>query len=377
MPEPSALRDRTGGYLPAGFAIFHLLTLLLLSGCRPEAPSAVHLTDPWVGVEEDMGRTFVDPSGLPDIDFDPRQHVVPRVVDGDTIKVLIEGRSETVRLLGINTPESVDPRRPVQCFGREASARMEALVEGRRVHLATDPAEDRYDRNGRLLAYVWLTDGTLVNLEMIRGGYANEADYGAPYAYRELFRAEADRARAEGLGLWDARTCDGDYGAPAEDFSDRIDPYAPSGPIPPSDRGGELDPFDPDRSDDPLGQTEQVGDIDIAPPGLRIGRVVFDGSRGPAEPDEYVEIINDGPPVEVGGYQLLDEQDNRFVFPDFRMVTGRRCRVYTDLADVEHCGLSFYSPEAIWANGGDRARLLDPEGRLIDQRCWGSSCGQR
>jgi len=207
-----------------------LLGSLVLAACRPELRSVADPADSWVGVDVESGKTVVDAAGLLDVDFDTRAYPVTWVTDGDTIKVQMGGERERVRLLGINTPETVDPRRPVQCFGREASARMKALVEGRKVHLATDPAEDRYDRHGRLLAYVWLPDGTFVNLEMVRGGYANEADYGTEYAYRSIFRAAAREAEAAGRGLWAPDTCAGDYAAPAKDFSDKVDPYAASGP---------------------------------------------------------------------------------------------------------------------------------------------------
>ncbi len=93
-------------------------------------------------------------------------HAVVRVVDGDTLIVEGVGR---VRLIGVDTPESVDPRRPVQCFGREAAQFTRQLVAGRRVRLEYDwPRQDAY---GRTLAYVFLPDGTFVNAEIIRQGF--------------------------------------------------------------------------------------------------------------------------------------------------------------------------------------------------------------
>lgn len=205
------------------------LCLIGLSGlvaCRPEPPSAADPRDPWVRVEAD-GGTVLDTGALGAVELEPRPYPVTWISDGDTIKVQRGARRETVRLLGINTPETVDPRRPVQCFGREASARMKALVEGRSVWLATDPAESRYDRNGRLLAYVWLPDGTFVNLELLRGGFANEASYGTAYAFQDRFRRAARQAERAGRGLWSEATCAGDFGAPAEDFSSWLERQAP------------------------------------------------------------------------------------------------------------------------------------------------------
>ena len=94
--------------------------------------------------------------------------LVERVVDGDTIVVRGVGR---VRLIGVDTPETVDPRRPVEFFGREASAFTKRLLEGQRVRLEYD--RERADRYGRTLAYVYLRDGMLANAEIIRLGYGH------------------------------------------------------------------------------------------------------------------------------------------------------------------------------------------------------------
>jgi micrococcal nuclease len=203
------------------YLYLYLCLALLATGCLPSLPSFADPSDPWVAVDPESGRSRFDPEGLPDLDLDPRAYRVTWVSDGDTIKLDMAGRIETVRLLGINTPETVDPRRPVQCYGREASAFMRDLVEDRRVRIATDPSQDRYDRHGRLLAYVWLPDGGFVNLEMLRGGYAGEYTYDRPYAFRDIFRAAAREAERSGRGLWAADTCAGDFSAPALDFSKR------------------------------------------------------------------------------------------------------------------------------------------------------------
>lgn len=134
---------------------------------------------------------------------------VVAVVDGDTLDVRLGGRRERVRLIGINTPESVDPRRPVECYGREASAKAKELLRGQTVLLEADPSQDEQDRFGRLLRYVWLPDGRLFNLEMVAQGYAFEYTFAAPYKYRDEFRRAQARARSDGLGLWSPDTCDG------------------------------------------------------------------------------------------------------------------------------------------------------------------------
>ena len=123
--------------------------------------------------------------------------LVAEVVDGDTI-VLEDGT--TVRYIGIDTPETVDPRRGVQCFGPEASKANKLLVEGQRVRLVAD-VEDR-DKYGRMLRYVYLADGTFVNLELVRQGYAPAYTYPPNVAYTEEFRTAAREARAAKRGLW-------------------------------------------------------------------------------------------------------------------------------------------------------------------------------
>lgn len=137
---------------------------------------------------------------------------VARVVDGDTVDVQLAGRVERVRLIGINTPESVDPRRPVECFGVEAAANARAMLDGQVVLLEADPSQGDRDPNGRLLRYLWLTDGRLVNLEQIVQGYAFEYTYATPYRYQDQFRAAERAAREAEAGLWSPATCAGQRG---------------------------------------------------------------------------------------------------------------------------------------------------------------------
>jgi len=129
---------------------------------------------------------------------------VVRPVDGDTLVVEVAGAREDVRLIGIDTPESVAHDRPVECFGPEAKARMaELLPRGTLVRLERDvEARDRFDR---LLAYVHrASDDLFVNRSLVEDGYAEANDYPPNTARQgELDRAEDD-ARAAGLGLWPA-----------------------------------------------------------------------------------------------------------------------------------------------------------------------------
>src|SRR5919107_36130 len=126
---------------------------------------------------------------------------VARVVDGDTIRVELPSGEEAVRYIGIDTPESVKPGAPVECFAKRASAFNERLVAGERVRLA--PGVEGRDRYGRLLAYVYRArDGLFVNAELVRRGYATVATFPPNVAHERDFRRLATRARVSGRGLW-------------------------------------------------------------------------------------------------------------------------------------------------------------------------------
>jgi micrococcal nuclease len=138
-------------------------------------------------------------------------YTVLRVIDGDTIEVVMNGEKKTVRYIGINTPETVHPSKPVECFGKEASEKNKALVEGKRVRLVKDVSET--DSYGRLLRYVYVDD-VFVNRELVAGGYANAYTYPPDVAFAEEFRAAEVFARENKRGLWgDVCTTGGDTNA--------------------------------------------------------------------------------------------------------------------------------------------------------------------
>ncbi|GAB3410990.1 hypothetical protein GCM10027515_31980 [Schumannella luteola] len=136
---------------------------------------------------------------------------IVRVVDGDTVVVRRDGRGgqETVRLAGIDTPETVKPNSPVECWGPEASAHTtELLPAGTAVRLEPDPTQGDADRYGRLLRYLWVpastNDGTgsLVNLTLVREGFAEA--YRDRHARWQEFQDAQSAARSENAGLWGA-----------------------------------------------------------------------------------------------------------------------------------------------------------------------------
>ena len=134
-------------------------------------------------------------------------YTVLKVIDGDTIHVDANGQRLKIRMIGLDTPETVDPRKPVQCFGREASAQAKTILGGQSVYLETDPSQDTIDRHGRTLAYVWTSSGRLFNLDMIADGFAFEYTYDLPYRYQADFKAAEADASANDRGLWSPNTC--------------------------------------------------------------------------------------------------------------------------------------------------------------------------
>ena len=179
------------------------LLLLLLASC------SIHRVDLSVQAPATLQ---VEPAGY-------EEAVVARAVDGDTIEVEITGRvegpgagsavtgeSRVVRLLGIDTPESVSPREPVECFGREASAATAALLEGETVRLVKDVEErDGFDR---LLRYVYL-GAELANARLVANGYAHAYTYPPNIRHSGLLVKLQMEAREHERGLWASGTCDG------------------------------------------------------------------------------------------------------------------------------------------------------------------------
>jgi len=139
-----------------------------------------------------------------------KYYSVTSVVDGDTIKINIDGIIKTLRLIGIDTPETVDPRKPVQCFGKEASSKAKELLSGKKVRIEKDPTQGELDKYGRTLTYVYREDGLFYNKYMIEQGYAHEYTYKLPYKYQAEFKQAQKLAQTNLVGLWSPNTCNGD-----------------------------------------------------------------------------------------------------------------------------------------------------------------------
>lgn len=144
----------------------------------------------------------------PTIQAQPKSlYDVVKVIDGDTIDVSIDGKIERIRLIGVDTPEVVDPRKPVQCFGQEASAKMHKLLDGKKVSLESDQSQGDKDKYSRLLRFVFTEDNINVAHELILSGFAHEYTYNLPYKYQKEFKEAQQFAEKNELGLWAPDAC--------------------------------------------------------------------------------------------------------------------------------------------------------------------------
>lgn len=139
------------------------------------------------------------------IDLDKKYQVVD-VLDGDTFEIVTGDGLKTIRMLGIDTPETVDPRKPVQCFGKEASDMTKNLLSHHYVGLKTDKGRSSIDKFGRFLAYVYRDDGLFINEYLLKNGFAREYTYGKAYSIQKHFKELQFEAKKNRAGLW--KKCD-------------------------------------------------------------------------------------------------------------------------------------------------------------------------
>lgn len=201
------------------YAISALLFSLFLNHFYSESPFAEISNESGVEIQENTKQELVEAT-------------LVRVVDGDTIVVNIahksagssenidknkgesteEYKEEKVRLIGINSPESVDPRRPVECFGKEASNKVKEIIKiGDKIWLEYDISQNERDKYDRILAYVYFNEDSLkliqLNKFMIENGFAQEYTYEKPYKYQKEFKYAERIAREEKRGLWSEDVC--------------------------------------------------------------------------------------------------------------------------------------------------------------------------
>jgi micrococcal nuclease len=129
------------------------------------------------------------------------ENKVIKVVDGDTIDLFTKDGVKRVRLIGINTPETLDPRKDVECFGPESSNKLKEILEGQVVKIEADDTQDDQDKFGRLLRYVYLNNEN-INQKMISEGFAFEYTYKKKYKFQKEFKESYLNAKKNNLGLW-------------------------------------------------------------------------------------------------------------------------------------------------------------------------------
>jgi micrococcal nuclease len=158
----------------------------------------------WLGpATKEIGQTIENAT--------PGLYTVDKFEDGDTIRVNMEGKTETIRFIGVDTPETQDPRKPVQCFGKAAAAHTKEIIGQSRVRLEADPTNSNRDRYDRLLRYIYLPDGTLVNKKIVADGFGFVTT-GFPFIKMEEFKAAESAARSANLGLWGSCNIDASGG---------------------------------------------------------------------------------------------------------------------------------------------------------------------
>jgi len=213
---------------------------------------------------------------------------VSEVVDGDTIKVISRGFETPVRLIGIDTPETRHPFKPVQCFGPAASARAKRLLpEGQRVRLVTDPTQDARDRYGRLLAYVYKPGrsaaGGSVNFSLVRTGHAKAYVYGGVrFQYAVPFLRAHSRARKAKIGLW-GPPCRGNTTKPdPSGQAPAPTPVPPATPAPPAPATPGCDP------------NYTGACIPVFPPDLDCGEISFRNFASVGSDPHNFDVDHDG-----------------------------------------------------------------------------------
>lgn len=156
-------------------------------------------------------------------------HRVVRVVDGDTVVANVDGKDTTIRIIGINSPESTTR---TECFGKEASAKAKEFLSGKWIQLERDDTQTERDKYNRLLRYVWFDNGTDFGRRMIEEGYAYEYTYNIPYNNQAQYKQTQANAEKNDIGLWSSKTCSGSKAIPEPVSAPAPTPKATPAPAP-------------------------------------------------------------------------------------------------------------------------------------------------
>jgi micrococcal nuclease len=366
LPPLSVPPDSTAAPMPATLPTLHVVeagdTLSGIAeryGTTVEALMAANaITDP---NQLAVGTELIVPVGAPTVES-PTQipagagdrlqmplglepATVEDVIDGDTVDVIrADGSVIRLRLIGLDTPETVDPNTPQECFGREASTHAGEMLAGQSVFLEIDASQGDTDRYGRYLRYVWFTDGRMFNHEMIAQGYAIEYTYDLPYTYQSEFRAAQRNAAETFLGLWALDTCAGNADLPLGD-------------APVAAAATPTNPGTPEGLP-PAGVPVLPTEAPVAPTGTGIVISVVD------KRDEYVELRNDsGAAIDLAGWTLRSEKGLQDCTLGGVIASGETLRVWALTGSPGYsCGFG----GNIWNNSErDNAVLLDPQGAEV------------
>ena len=214
-----------------GIAIFLMLTIIGISNSNNSNKSTTtkgyHET---TNQEKELASQKPDNQGE-SVDIVSPLYTVLSVTDGDTIRIDYNGVSTPVRIIGVNTPETVDSRTTVECFGMEASAYLSTLLSGKSVSIAADPTQGDRDKYDRLLRYVSL-DGEDIGLKIIAAGYGYEYTYSTPYQKQSEYKAAQKQASSNKDGLWSPSTCNGQKTSPAPSSNSQTTPTPTPTPAP-------------------------------------------------------------------------------------------------------------------------------------------------
>lgn len=191
-----------------GFIIL-IFGFALIADEKDSQEKSLNTSGPQEEINQEVAGAKANLSDVPAAVSSKQQATLVKVIDGDTISVSINGKNETVRVIGIDTPEVVDSRKPVECFGKEASEMAKVLFEDNNtVTLESDPTQGDRDKYQRLLRYVWIEDGaTDFGKLMIDSGYAFEYTYNLPYKYQNEYKQTEKEAREAEKGLWADDAC--------------------------------------------------------------------------------------------------------------------------------------------------------------------------
>ena len=185
------MKAKVAGFLVASLAVFGVASTAVNTPHNDEQPNVVESKN----TESEIETKEQKPEEK------KKTYKVINVVDGDTIDVDMDGKTQRIRLIGVNTPETVHPEKTVEYFGKEASEYTKKNLTGKTVEIETDDSQDKYDKYGRMLAYV-IVDGKNFNKSLIEDGYAYEYTYNVPYKYQSEFKNAQKNAEKNNKGLW-------------------------------------------------------------------------------------------------------------------------------------------------------------------------------